>query len=355
MGKREKELIAEVIDAQFPNEGEYTTRFEQAFARKHGAKFAVSTPSGTMALFLSMKALGVKHGDEVIVPDMTFIATANAVEMCGAKPVLVDIDPARLTISPEAIEKSITDKTVGITPVHVSGRAADMTQVMDIASNHDLWVVEDAAEAILSYHNGKALGTFGKTGCFSFSPFKTITTGQGGMILTNDEALCGRLRELKDQGRPTRGTGGDDMHNVIGYNAKLTNLQGAMGLAQLERLDNRVERMRRTCKIYHDRLANIKKITLLPFNLNGKETPQWTDVLIDNRDELVMHLKEQNIDCRNFWVPIHRQKPYHLPDNAFPNSTRLATSAVWLSSAFIMDDDDINHICNQIIAFYKKF
>ena len=169
-------------------------------------------------------------GDEVIVPDVTFIATANAVTLTGASPVLVDIDPRTLTLDPQRTERAITTRTKAIVPVHVSGRAADLGAIMDIAQRHGLLVVEDAAEAFLSKHDGKCLGTFGIAGCFSLSPNKTVTTGQGGLVVTDDDRLHVRLRELKDQGRPVRGTGGDDAHDSVGFNFKFTNLQAAIGL-----------------------------------------------------------------------------------------------------------------------------
>ncbi|SVB90055.1 uncharacterized protein METZ01_LOCUS242909, partial [marine metagenome] len=177
-----------------------------------GATYAVGVTNGTSALFLALAALGIGHGDEVVVPDLTFIATANAVTLTGATPVLVDIDPATLTISPEAFEKAITAHTRAVIPVHISGRSADLPAIVAIAKEHGLAVVEDAAEAFASFHDGRALGTIGIAGCLSFSPNKTIMTGQGGMVLTDDEGLHLRLRELKDQGRPVRGTGGDDPH-----------------------------------------------------------------------------------------------------------------------------------------------
>ena len=243
IGSEEYKIIKQVLDNNFPNEGEMTSLFEHKICKLLGCKNAVAVTSGTVAMFLSMKALGIGHGDEVIVPDMTFIATANAVDLCGAKPVLVDVDPNTLNIDSSAFGNAITKETKAVIPVHVSGRASDMESIMKIADENSIHVVEDAAEAFMSRHKGKYLGTYGKTGCFSFSPNKTITTGQGGVIVTEDDELKVRLRELKDQGRPVRGTGGDDIHNSIGYNLKFTDLQAAVGLGQLNYLETRMERI----------------------------------------------------------------------------------------------------------------
>ena len=205
IGKTERRLINQVLDDNYINEGGLTTEFEEKLAKLLGVKQVIATTSGTVAIFLALKALGVGPGDEVIVPDITFVATANAVDLCGAKPILVDIDPLTLNISPDTVTKAITSRTKAIVPVHYSGRAAKMDQILKIAKKHHLVVVEDAAEALLSKYKGRYLGTLGNAGCFSFSPNKTITTGQGGAIVTNDNKLATKLRGLKNQGRPPEG------------------------------------------------------------------------------------------------------------------------------------------------------
>jgi len=353
MTGNELPLLKKVIDSNFLNDGEVTEQFAQTIAKFTGAKFGTGVTSGTSAIYLSLVALGIGHGDEVIVPDMTFIATANAVSMAGGTPVLVDVEPGTLNISPAAIETAITSKTKAVVPVHVSGRAADMKNVLDVCQKHGLAVVEDAAEAFCSRHNGRHLGTFGHTGCFSFSPNKVITTGQGGVIVTDDEAIFNRLRELKDQGRPVRGTGGADVHQRIGFNFKLTNLQAAVGLGQLEKLDARLERIRRTYRIYRDELAEVKGIRVLRFNIDDGEQPQWVDALAERRDELDQFLAKNGAGCRRFWFPLHTQKPYLRDDSDFPNSTSLGRKAIWLSSAFQMTDDDVRMVCRLITDFYS--
>ena len=353
VGEPEQERVRTVIASNYINDGDVTEEFEREIARLTGARHAVGVTSGTAAIYLSLMALDIGPGDEVIVPDMTFIATANAVTMTGARPVLVDVDPRTLNMDPVALQAAITSRTRAIVPVHVSGRAADMKAILAVCGPRGIPVVEDAAEALGSRHHGRCLGTFGRMGCFSFSPNKTITTGQGGMIVTDDDACHQRLRELKDQGRPARGTGGDDLHPTLGFNFKLTNLQAAVGLAQIERLAGRMERIRRTCRIYRDELQGTEGIQLLPFDLDSGEQPQWVDALAERRDELDAFLASHGAHCRRFWFPIHTQKPYWRPDDGFPNSTRLARQALWLPSAFQLSDDDVRAVCDLIRQFCK--
>jgi perosamine synthetase len=350
-GVEEKALVAAVIDSGYLNDGEVTTEFEMQVAKLLGCKHVVATTSGTAAIFLALVATGVGAGDEVIVPDVTFIATANAVTLTGAKPVLVDIDPQKLTLDPQCTENAISNRTKAIVPVHISGRSADLGSMMDIATRHGLMVVEDAAEAFLSKHNQKCLGTFGSAGCFSLSPNKTITTGQGGLIATNDDRLHARLRELKDQGRPVRGTGGDDTHASVGYNFKFTNMQAAVGLGQLKDLRRRLARMRSIYRGYAAGLRGVKGISVLPFCIDGGEIPQWTDVLVDRRDALYDQLAAKGIFGRRFWHPLHTQKPYQMPRDRFPRSAKQIPHAMWLPSAFTLSDDDVMTVCEEIREF----
>jgi perosamine synthetase len=352
LGDAERERVLSVLVSNYINDGAVTEEFQSAIAKLVNAKFGVGVTSGTAAIYLSLVALGIGPEDEVIVPDITFIATANAVTMCGATPVLVDVDGQTLNISVEAMEAAMTAKTKAVVPVHVSGRAADMEEILRVCGARGIPVVEDAAEALCSRHKARNLGTFGITGCFSFSPNKTITTGQGGVIVTSDEDVYQRLRALKDQGRPVRGTGGDDEHPTLGFNFKLTNLQAAVGLAQLEKLPARLERIRRTYHIYREELGTSSGIHLLPFDTAAGEQPQWVDALADRRNELDAFLAANDAGCRRFWFPLHTQKPYLKSDLAFPNSVRVAKDAIWLPSAFQMTDEDVRHVCGLIRSFY---
>lgn len=353
VGAEESAGVARVLESNYLNDGAVTAEFEQRIAQMFNAKYAIAVTSGTAALFVSLVAAGVGHGDEVIVPDITFIATANAVSMTGARAVLADVDAKALTLCPRAVERALTPRTKAIIPVHLSGRAANLSSILSIAKQHRLRVIEDGAEAWLSkFEDGRYLGTIGDVGALSLSPNKTITTGQGGIVLTNDDYLFARIREIKDQGRPARGTGGDDVHMSLGYNFKFTNLQAAVGLAQLDRLPARATRLRAMYQQYKEELAGVDGISLLQFK--DDETPQWIDCICDNRDALNAHLLSRGMQGRKFWYPLHTQAPYRASDAKFINATRIGPVAFWLPSAFQMSEGDISKVCDVVRKFYSQ-
>lgn len=354
IGSAEKKLVKKVLESNFPNEGILTAEFERKVSEILKVKYVLAVNNATSAMFLSLKALGIGPGDEVIVPDISFIATANAVEMTGAKAVLVDVKSDSLTIDPLKIEKAISKRTKAIIPVHVSGRAADLEEILKLAKSKNLYVVEDAAEAFTSMYKGKKLGTLGDTGCFSLSPAKTITTGQGGLVVTSNKALYLRLKELKDQGRKKRGTGGNDIHYSLGFNFKFTDIQAAVGLGQLSQLKYRIERMKRNQNIYTQELKNVPQVKLFEVKINSGELQQWTDALVEKREELVRYLASNNIDCRPFWYPIHTQNYYKMNDKNFPVSTALSKKALWLPSSFSMRDSHVGYVCKMIKKFYSE-
>lgn len=347
-------ILSRVIGEGFFNDGKYTDEFSERLAGRLSVENGIALSSGTAAIACALFSLGIGPGDEVLVPDVTFIATANAVTLTGARAVIVDVEPASLSMDPVAALRSITARTKAILPVHVSGRAGTLGAVLQLGREKGLPVVEDAAEALGVVAMGRPLGTHGELGCFSFSPNKTITTGQGGMIVTRNSHLAQRIRELKDQGRAERGTGGDDPHPVLGFNFKLTNLQAALGLAQLQDLDRRLQRMKVIGQVYRRELGGVEGIRTFPADLEGGEIPQWTDVLTERRDDLVRHLNGHGMMCRKFWHPLHTHPPYRRPDSEFPVSTALGPKALWLPSAFQMDEAGVRQVCSRIKEFYCK-
>lgn len=354
MGEREKTLIAEVIDRGFPNDGPKTAEFERRVAELCGAPHAVAVTSGTTAMFLSLAAFGIGPGDEVIVPDITFIATANAVSLTGAKPVFVDVVRETFCIDVAAAERAITPRTKAVIPVHVTGRSADMKALLALARSRRLRVIEDAAEALGSKTAQGCLGAIGDAGCFSFTANKLVTTGQGGIILVRDAAVYQRLRELKDQGRPVRGTGGPDDHVSLGYNFKFTDLQAAFGLAQLETFAERCEHQRKLLRLYRKALDRCPRVRLAPFDLEGGELPLWIDADVEGCDDLCRHLEERGIQPRKFWKPVHRHPPYRQEDRAFPVSTLLASRAMWFPSGLDLNEDDVLRVCDAVRSWAKQ-
>ena len=341
VGEREKQLIAEVIDSNYINDGAVTRRFEAEVARVVGTRHAVGVTSGTAAISLALMGLGVGRGDEVLVPDLTFVATANAVAMTGAAVRLVDIEPQHFAIDPARLESAIGPRTRAIVTVDVNGRGADYGAIEAIVRARGLALVTDSAEGFASKWKGRALGALGNAGCFSFSANKTVTTGQGGMITTNDTGLYHRLLELKDQGRRKQGTGGDDLHPVLGFNFKLTNLQAAVGLAQLERLSARMEFARERDRWYREALADCSGVALPPVDHEGGEVVQWTDALVEDRQRLRKAFDASRIGYRAFWFPVHTQKPYAAADSVFPIATRVSAQGLWLPSAYSLTREEV--------------
>ncbi len=347
-GDREQELVLEVLRSNYLNDGAVTRRFEERIAGLIGVRHCVGVTSGTAAITLALMAAGIEPGDEVLVPDLTFIATANAVRLAGGIVKLVDVEPHRLSLDLESVAKAISSRTRAVVPVDVNGRGVDYEALEALAAQHGLFIICDSAEALGSKYRGRFLGTFGKAGCFSFSANKTVTTGQGGMVATNDLALYHRLIELKDQGRAVQGTGGDDLHPVIGYNFKLTNLQAAVGLAQLEKLERRLAKARLRESWYQAGLADCHGIELLPADTREGEILQWTDALIDDRGRVGQALKEAGIGFRPFWHPLHSQKPYAGSSHAFPMATSASARGLWLPSSFDLTEAQVAKVCAVI-------
>ncbi len=350
VGEREQERVAAVVASGYINDGNVAREFEAKTAELVGVRHCVAVTSGTVAIALSLMGLGVGPGDEVIIPDLTFVATANAVRLAGADVRLVDVEPLRFTLDVEKVRSAIGPRTKAVVPVDVNGRGADYDALAALCAEHDLFLVCDAAEALGSRYRGRQLGSFGDAGCFSFSANKTVSSGQGGMVATNSEELYFRLRELKDQGRRFGGTGGDDLHPVIGFNFKYTNLQAAVGVAQLERLEQRVAHFQERNGWYRDLLSDCPGIRF-PHRPNWDgEVLQWTDVLCDDRSRVQSALRERGIDSRAFWFPLHRQKPYERSDEAFGATIEVSRDGLWLPSSFDLTYEQARTVADVVRA-----
>ncbi|MCM0018617.1 MAG: DegT/DnrJ/EryC1/StrS family aminotransferase [Tagaea sp.] len=329
-----------VLDSNYLNDGPLTRALEARVAAVVGVPHCVAVTSGTAAIALALMAAGVGAGDEVLVPDLTFVATANAVRLTGATPVLVDVEPLRLCLAPEAVRAAVGPKTRAIVPVDVNGRGADYAFLEPFCAERGLALICDSAEALGSRYRGRALGGFGNAGCFSFSANKTITAGQGGMIATRDAKLHARLIELKDQGRPVRGTGGDDLHPTVGFNFKFTDLQAAVCLAQMDKLDERLAIARRRDAWYRDALGNLPGLRFPDMDAEPEEARQWTDVLVEDRAALRAAFDEAGVGHRAFWLPLHTQAPFR-GAGPFPTSARLSSAGLWLPSRFDLTQSQV--------------
>jgi perosamine synthetase len=350
IGEEEKKAVVEYLESGgWLTEFKRTRDFEEIIANYVGSKYASAVCNGTVSLAIALMALNLENDDEVIVPDLTMIASANAVILAGAKPVLADINRTNLCLDLDKVEENINEKTKAIMYVSFNGRCSDMEKFIALARRHNLFVIEDAAQSLGSRYRGKHLGTFGDFGSFSFSHPKIITTGQGGALVTDNEELYRQVLLLKDFGRPKSGV---DYHTVIGYNFKFTDLGAVIGIEQMKKLNWRVKRKKEMYKLYHDLLQKIPQIELIETNLLDT-TPWFFDILVkEKRAELAHYLKMKGIDTRTFYPPIHTQPPYSLVKSDFTNSEYVSKRGLWLPSSSFLTNEDVERICSEIRKYF---
>jgi|YelNatPaOPRAMG01_1025707.scaffolds.fasta_scaffold95166_2 perosamine synthetase len=353
IGEEELRNVVEAVKSGWvSSKGKFIEEFERSFADYIGVKHGVATSNGTAALHLALAALGIGKGDEVIIPDLTFAATANAVLYTGARPVIVDIHPEYWCIDPEKLKNAITPKTRAIIPVHLYGHPCDMDAVMEIAESKGIYVIEDAAEAHGAEYKGRKVGSFGHVSCFSFYGNKIITTGEGGMCLTDDEELAERMRILRDHGMDPKKR---YWHNFLGFNYRMTNLQAALGIAQLKRIEKFIERKREIARLYAEELSSVDGITLHP-EMRWAKCVYWLySILVDeretgmSRDELAEKLQNCGIETRNFFYPMHEMPPYRsYANSSYPISSAVSKKGLNLPSSVKLEDEDVLYIARKI-------
>lgn len=349
-GEEEAAAVADIVRRGFVNEGRKTAEFTQHVQEFLGVKHVLATCSGTVSLFLALKANGVGPGDEVLVPDLTFIATANAVAMCGARPVLVDIRLSDLNMDPESARRALTAKTRAIMPVHINGRPADLTALRALADEHGIALIEDAAQALGSFFDGRALGTFGDAGCVSLAPTKMITSAQGGLLLTNRDDIRDRVVRLKDHGRLSRAW---NYHPEIGFNFKFSDVYAALADVQFKRLPERLENAKRQYRLYRDGLHGVPGIRFIDTDFDAGIVPLWVDAIVDDAAGLIEFLKGRKIDCRPFWPAIHLQAAY-AGAGACPSSRYAAEHGLWFPSGAGKTDDDIREVIEAVREFAAR-
>jgi len=324
-----------------------TRTFEASLAEFTGAKHCIATNNGTISLSLALMAIGVKAGQEVIVPDMTMIATPNSARLIGAMPVFVDVEPDTLNMDIDQAIAAITPNTAAVVHVSFNGRCNDIERLREACRDQEVSLIEDSAQSLGSYHKGRHLGTFGDIGSFSFSAPKVISTGQGGALITDDDVLAAKLRKLKDFGRIG---GGNDIHDDIGFNFKFTDLQAVVGIEQMKKLPWRVSRKKEIFQRYVDGLESLDAVNMLPTDLDDT-SPWFIEVFVDDRDGLQAHLKDNDIGSRPIYPPIHAQQAYGLNDLSFPVTERAAARGLWLPSSSKLTDADVDRVCAAIASF----
>ena len=337
------------------SKGNYIEKFESMFSEYCGAKFGIACNSGTSALHLALLSLGIGKGDEVIIPTFTMIATCNAVIYCGAKPVLVDANKKDWCIDAAKIEEKITEKTKAIVPVHIYGHPCDMGPILKLAKKYGLYVIEDAAEAHGAEYKGKKVGCLGNAGCFSFYGNKIITTGEGGMVVTNDKAIASKARLLVNHAHATHRF----LHNHIGFSYRLTNLQAAIGVAQMEHIDELIESRIKNAQLYNKILKGLG-ITLPPQRKWAKNVYWMYGILIKDdfgvsKENVIKKLKEKGIETRSFFYGMHLQPIYRKQIENFPNtngkfpvSDHLSKNGMYLPSGSSLTEKQIHYIADSI-------
>jgi len=353
---REMEYVADCLHSNWiSSKGRYIDLFEEEFSRYCGCCYGISTTNGTVALHLALASLGIGQGDEVVIPAFTMIATAFAVAYVGAKPVLVDCERDTWNMDVAGIEEKITSRTRAILPVHIYGHPCDMESIMHVAGKHDLFVVEDAAEAHGAEVNGSKAGGIGDIGCFSFYANKIITTGEGGMVVTNDHEVAERARRLKDLAFSTDRR---FIHSELGFNFRMTNVQAAIGLAQLEKIEGYVERRRKNAELYNGLLEGVAGITL-PVQRHWAKNVYWMyAVLVEDdfalgRDDLMLRLAERGVETRPFFMPMNRQPVFRnmglFGNERYPVAEEISEKGLYLPSGSGLEQEQIEYVCSQII------
>lgn len=349
--------LERVIKSTFVVEHDLTKEFEQMTIDMAGAKHAIAMANGTMALFCALKSLDIGVGDEVIVPNITFIATANAVILAGAKPVLCEIEKDTFCIDAIRAEKLITKKTKAIIPVHLYGQSADMDKILSLSKQYNIKVIEDAAQGVGVKFKGKHVGTFGEAGILSYYGNKIITCGEGGIVLTDNEEIAKKCYRLKNHGRDKKGV---FIHEYIGFNFSFTEMQAAIGIAQMKKLEKIIQKKQ---TIYNKYFSNLKGLERFkPVYVDNRSSPVFwfTSFLSEDADELTEYLLKNGIQTRRFFYPLHLQPCYLNYDNIgnvnddFSISEAVYNRGISLPSSFSLTSEEQDYVIEHIKKFYEN-
>jgi len=346
--------LEKAIKTGWITEGPFSKEFLQSLKDFTGARYATLANNGTLGLFLSLLAIDMKQGDEVIVPDFTFNASASSIAFTGAKPVFVDINPDDLQIDTAQIEKAITENTRAIMPVHIYGQSCDMDPIVEIANKYHLKLVEDAAQGYGVLYKGRHTGTIGDVGMISFFADKTITTGEGAVVLTSDEDIYNKLKMLRNQGRTHSGT---FIHPELGMNFRMTDLQCALGVAQVKKFETIEKIKAKNHQIYETCLKEVPEIEFIKTNDFSSFVPFRVNVKVPGLEELIEHLEKKGIQTRRMFYPLHRQPCFsylNYGEDEFPASNEAYRKGMSLPIHCGLEENDIKYICSSIKEFYAK-
>jgi perosamine synthetase len=361
LGDREKQLLNQCIDTGWiSSEGPFVKEFEQNFAAYIGRKYGVAVCNGSAALDIAVAAMDIRRGDEVILPTFTIISCAASIVRAGAFPALVDSDPLTWNMEVEQIEEKITSKTKAIMVVHIYGMPVDMDPVIKIAEKYNLKIIEDAAEAIGQKYKSKVCGSFGDVSTFSFYPNKLITTGEGGMVLTDDEKIAERCRSLRNLCFQPEAR---FVHKDLGWNYRMTNLQAALGIAQLEQLDEFVEKKKRIGKKYTELLSDLDGIDTPVARTQYAKNIYWVYGVVLNENlnadaaEVMRALKERGVGTRPFFWPMHQQPVFKkmelFLDGSYPVAEKISRRGFYLPSGLAITDFQLNNVAKKLHEIIK--
>ena len=350
--------VVDVMKTGMLSLGPKIPEFEEKFAKLIETKYAIAVNSGTSGLHLCLRALDIKKGSEVITSPFSFIASANCALFEDAKPVFVDVEEDTFNMNADLIEEKITKNTSAIIPVHIFGQACDIEKVMNLAKKNDLKVIEDACESINATFKDKKVGTFGDAAVFAFYPNKQMTTGEGGMIVTNNEEVDKLCRSMRNQGR------GESMqwltHNRLGYNYRLTDMQAALGISQLDKIDFLLSERKRVAEIYASELSNIPEVIIPQIAKNNNHTWFVFPIRVpeDKRDTLIDYLNKNKIQSKAYFDPCIHLQPFYtklgFKEGDFPVAEKLSKTTLILPLFVGLKSDDIFFICKVIKTFFSS-
>ena len=347
----EKKYVDDCLDSTWiSSRGKYIPLFEEQFANYIGSKYASAVSNGTVAIHLALAVLGIEPGDEVIVPTFTYIASVNPIKYTGATPVFVDSCEDNGQMNLDELEQKISSRTKAVIAVHLYGGCCDMLRLSEFCKKSGLFLIEDSAEALGSKMNGRHVGTFGDIGCFSFFGNKTITTGEGGMIVTQNKDLHSRIVSMKSQGMSTERY---YWHDVLGFNYRMTNIQAAIGLAQIEQIDKILNKKRHIANVYREQIMSrelpMRMLWEQPGYTNGYWLPTVFFNVSVNRNKLMLNLKEKhNIETRPAFYPVHMMPMYTTNSGTYSTAEKLSATGMNLPGYPALSDEELLYIINAI-------